>query len=146
MLHMVICVALHSMLTACCFCICVRVHGSAKSHAKTVMQVHVVQEALLGHQVNYQNYYHVFIETMPTLHNTMCQFLGRCSYEPDSPLQLWFLEGSDPIVYPDLFARMPAIPTLYRCLSPQLPHHIRDRNITRKVDTWNKVVRLQCCM
>ena len=89
------------------------------------LQVEVVPEALLGHQVNYANYYHVVTETLPTWHNIMCKFLGYCQYSKDSQLQLWLLEIRGPGAYMDLSFRMPALAPLYSCLSPLAPRHIK---------------------
>ena len=90
------------------------------------LQVEIVPDALLGHQVNYQNYYHVFIETLPTWHNTMCKYLGLCTYDPQSSLQLWLLEDRQPGAYTDLSFRLPALQPLYACLSPHPLRHIKD--------------------
>lgn len=89
-------------------------------------QVEIVSDALLGHQVNYQNYYHVFIETLPTWHNIMCRYLGLCEYDPQSSLQLWLLEDRQPGAYTDLSFRLPALRPLYACLSPHPLRHIKD--------------------
>ena len=93
---------------------------------KLLMQVEVVQEALLGHQVNYLNYYHIFIETLPTWHNVMCKYLGRCEYDERSRLQLWLLEDRGPGFYADISLRLPALRPLYTCLSPFPPRHVKD--------------------
>lgn len=85
-----------------------------------------MSDALLGHQVNYQNYYHVFIETLPTWHNIMCRYLRLCTYDAQSSLQLWLLEDRGPGAYTDLSFRLPALQPLYACLSPHPLRHIRD--------------------
>ena len=98
------------------------------------MQVEHVSKALLGHQVSYINYYHIFIETLPTWHNIMCKYWGMCTYDEHSKLQLWLLEerGSH---LTDLTAHLPALKPLYTCLSPTPPRHIQEHNNYGKVST-----------
>lgn len=99
-----------------------------------------MSNALLGHQVNYQNYYHVFIETLPTWHNVMCKYLGLCDYDPQSTLQLWLLEDRQPGAYTDLSFLLPALRPLYACLSPLPLRHIKDPANLGKVSHVNAEV------
>ena len=102
-------------------------------HCNLGLQVEVVSQALLGHQVNYANYYHVFIETLPTWHNIICKYLKLCEYAVRSKLQLWLLEDRGPGAYTDLNFRLPALGPLYACLSPSPPRHVREERNLGKV-------------
>lgn len=44
-------------------------------------QVKEVAEAGLFHQQQLNNFYHLFTEIAPTIHYTVCKYLGRCSYQ-----------------------------------------------------------------
>lgn len=113
---------LHLLVGACyavTYCACV--------------QVELVSQALLGHQVNYANYYHVFIETLPTWHNIICKYLNLCDYNKRSKLQLWLMEDRGPGAYMDLNFRLPALGPLYACLSPSPPRHLKDPSNFGKV-------------
>ena len=115
-------------------------------------QVEVVPHALLGHQVNYANYYHVFIETLPTWHNIICKYLKLCDYDKQSKLQLWLMEERGPGAYTDLNFRLPALGPLYACLSPSPPRHLKDPfnfgKVSATLDMLGTltVVYLLCCL
>jgi len=96
------------------------------------VQVENVPLALLGHQVNYGNYYHVFIETLPTWHNVMCKYLELCKYDEGSQVQLWLLEERGDHLTA-LTGHLPALDTLYSCLSPTPPRHIKEHTNYGKV-------------
>lgn len=38
----------------------------------------IVDEAVFLHFIFYFNYYHVFAEYAPTLHNVVCKYWGKC--------------------------------------------------------------------
>ncbi len=98
------------------------------------VQVEDVPLALLGHQVNFGNYYHVFIETLPTWHNVICKYLDLCNYDEGSQMQLWLLEERGEHLT-GLTAHLPALNTLYSCLSPTPPRHIKEHTNYGKVST-----------
>ncbi len=47
-------------------------------------QVEEVPLAGLFHQQHYSNFYHMLSEVAPSVHYTMCKYLGDCAYSPDS--------------------------------------------------------------
>ena len=94
----------------------------------------MVPLALLGHQVNFGNYYHVFIETLPTWHNVICKYLDLCNYDEGSQMQLWLLEERGDHLN-GLTAHLPALNTLYSCLSPTPPRHIKEHTNYGTVST-----------
>lgn len=98
------------------------------------VQIEDVALALLGHQVNAGNYYHVFIETLPTWHNVLCKYLDLCNYDEGSQVQLWLLEERGEHLT-GLAAHLPALNPLYSCLSPTPPRHIKEHTNYGKVST-----------
>ena len=98
------------------------------------VQIEDVALALLGHQVNAGNYYHVFIETLPTWHNVLCKYLDLCNYDEGSQVQLWLLEERGEHLT-GLTAHLPALNPLYSCLSPTPPRHIKEHTNYGKVST-----------
>ena len=110
------------------------------------IQVQEVPLALLGHQVNWLNYYHVFVETLPTWHNIACRYLQLCTYDAHSSLQIWTLEDRGPAAFSDVFANVPALEPLYACLTPHSMHHIREAEHVGKVCTCSSVdISRACC-
>lgn len=102
-------------------------------------QVEDVPLALLGHQVNFGNYYHVFVETLPTWHNVMCKYLDLCNYDEGSQVQLWLLEERGEHLS-GVTAHLPALNTLYSCLSPTPPRHIKEHTNYGKVVLFEKAI------
>ena len=59
-------------------------------------QVVTVNKAVLLDWTFYHNYFHVFAEYLPTLHNLLCKYWNDCSYSPDSDLDIVLLtDGID---------------------------------------------------
>ena len=97
-------------------------------------QVDEVEHAGLFHQTHYSNFYHMFAEVAPTLHNVLCRYLGDCKYHPEAGVQLIWIEEHR-AGNPD-YIMLDSIKDTFRCLTP-LPVLHKDSPVFKdKVAGW----------
>lgn len=59
------------------------------------LPITIVDEAIFLHFIFYFNYYHVFAEYAPTLHNVVCKYWGKCTYNPKEKLRIFMTSNWD---------------------------------------------------